>query len=118
MIVAEAKAVEKPRLLTVCSTANRAYVRATIRNVEFRCRASGRISKYNITVEWEVTDGKTIEFTSLESWIREFARSREWLIEELVAEIWQRVRSLTNGYTVVKAVGHEGNMRVRVVKEG
>lgn len=110
--------MEKPRLLTVCSTANRAYVRATIRNVEFKCKASGRISKYTITVEWEVTDGRTIEFHSLEEWVRELARSREWLIEELVAEIWQRVKSLTNGYTVVKAVGHEGDMRIKVVKEG
>jgi len=62
-------------------------VRMVVRDVEWKCRRPPfNVNKGVIELEWCAMD-RTVDFIGLERKIREVAGEREWIAEDLVAEI-------------------------------
>ena len=108
--------MEHPRIMLTDTETTGTTITVIIPNVEFTCRASGRRSVYMIQVTWVVMGSRTLEFYSLRDWVKRLAKSRPWLVEELVAEIQRRLRDLMHTDVKVEAIGAEEDMTVHVVR--
>ena len=77
--------------------ARKTYVRLSIRDVQFHCRARNDVTKAIVTVEYTIRGGGEAlvpEYGAIRSLVRSLADSRPWLAEELAdaiaEELWRR----------------------------
>lgn len=61
-------------------------VDVTITNLEYVCSATGTPTRATLRIALN-TRGATLEYRSLENWVRGLAQSKQWLTEELALAI-------------------------------